>query len=100
MMDFTNLLQELIAYVYRIDNMIFVITVEGMIREVNGEAMLNEIQSSSNSHEQFTTTANEVLNSAPSINLLPPEKSKRKGRPRKYAYKNALDIAVKKNCTR
>ena len=73
-MDFTNLLQELISYVYRIDIMIFVITVDGMIRELNGEAMINEIPSSSNIHEQFTTTANEVLNSAPSINILPPEK--------------------------
>lgn len=54
---------------------------------------------SSSNHEEVNTTANEVLNSAPLINILPPQKSKRKGRPPKHAYKNPMDVNVKKNRT-
>lgn len=36
------------------------------------------------------------MNCPPSIPLLPPQKSKRRGRPRTVTIKNALDIALKK----
>lgn len=58
-----------------------------------------QMQSSSSHHEELNTTTNEVLNSAPSINILPPHKSKRKGRPPKHSYKHPIDVNVKKNRT-
>ena len=70
---------------------------EAVINEVPVVGMVNEMESSSMGHEQLSTSANEVVNCAPTINLLPPEKSKRKGRPRKHTYKSPLDIAVKKS---
>ena len=57
------------------------------------------MRTSSSHHEELNSTTNEVLNAAPSINILPPHHSKRKGRPRKHAYKNPMDVNVKKNRT-
>lgn len=57
------------------------------------------MQPSSSHHQELNTTTNEVLNSAPSINILPPQKSKRKGPPLKHYYKHPMDVNVKKNRT-
>lgn len=41
-------------------------------------------------------TANSLVNCPPSIPLLPPKKSNRRGRPKKIAYKSKMDVAIKK----
>ena len=67
------------------------ITVEAVVSELNGETVLDGIQSSS------SVDQNEVVNCPPSVNLLPPCKSKRRGRPRKHTIKSSLYIVLKKN---
>jgi hypothetical protein len=63
------------------------------INEENGEAMFTGSQASTN-------TISKVVNYPPSIKILPPAKSKKRGRPRKATIKSKLDIAIGKMITK
>lgn len=58
----------------------------------NGQSL---VESPSSVEQQRTIVPNSLVNCAPSFALLPPAKSKRRGRPRKSTIKSKLDIAVK-----
>lgn len=59
----------------------------------NGQPL---VESPSSVEQQSTSVPNSLVNCAPSFALLPPAKSKRRGRPRKTTIKSKLDIAVKR----
>lgn len=45
--------------------------------------------------QETSGVLNEVLNYPPCSNLLPPNKSKKRGRPREKSIKSKLDIAIR-----
>lgn len=85
-------------YVYNIfQNFVFS---DDPMNEDNCEAMFTGSQSVSNVNQASTDAMNKVVNYPPSVKILPPAKSKKRGRPRKATIKSKLDIAIGKMITK